>query len=70
MQGLHDYQEKFLKDAGVGFKVQTEEFVSDEYLEQYEYRHPALVSSGEADMINSCMPASADYFGRYLCSRV
>ena len=29
MQGLHDYQEKFLNDAGVQYKIQTEEFVSD-----------------------------------------
>lgn len=30
LQGLHDYQERFLKDVGVEFKVQTEEFVSDD----------------------------------------
>ena len=30
LQGLHDYQERFLKAVGVEFKVQTEEFVSDD----------------------------------------
>ena len=29
MQSLHDYQAKFLDDLGVNYKVQTENFVSD-----------------------------------------
>ncbi len=38
LQGLHDYQEKFLKDTGVGFKVQTEEFISDDEMRAVHYR--------------------------------
>lgn len=32
LQKLHDYQEKFLKDMNVDYKVQTDEFVSDSEL--------------------------------------
>lgn len=30
LQGLHDYQERFLNDMGVSYKVQTDRFVTDD----------------------------------------
>jgi arginase len=35
LQPLHDYQEKFLKDVGVNFKIQDKEFVSDEEIKAF-----------------------------------
>ena len=29
LQPIHDYQKKFLDDAGINYKIQTEEFISD-----------------------------------------
>ena len=40
LQGLHDYQQKFLDDAGVDYSVQTEAFVSDEVILDFLSRHP------------------------------
>ncbi len=39
----------------------TQKFLKEKYLEQYEYRHPDLISTGEADMINSYIPAQCPY---------
>lgn len=41
LQELHDYQEQFLNDLQVKYKIQTEEFVSDDeiisFVQQYEH---------------------------------
>lgn len=38
LQGLHDYQEQFLRNAKVNFKVQTEEFVSEKEILEFTER--------------------------------
>ena len=35
LQPLHNYQEKFLKDIGVNFKIQDKEFVSNEEIKTF-----------------------------------
>lgn len=35
LQGLHDYQEKFLKDADIDYKIQTEEFISNNEIKEF-----------------------------------
>ncbi len=35
LQPLHNYQEKFLKDVGVNFKIQDKEFVSNEEIKTF-----------------------------------
>lgn len=35
LQPLHNYQEKFLKDVGVNFKIQDKEFVSNEEIKAF-----------------------------------
>lgn len=42
LQGLHDYQRKFLDDAGVDYAVQTEAFVSDERILAFLTEHPQV----------------------------
>ncbi len=55
LQGLHDYQEKFLKDAGVGFKVQTEEFVSDDEMRAFMDRFDHILIHLDIDVLDAAL---------------
>ncbi len=41
LQGLHDYQKKFLDDLNVDYKIQTKEFVTDQEIRAFakKFRH-------------------------------
>lgn len=52
LQGLHDFQEKFLEDAGVDFKVQTEAFVSEEELQAFIDRFDHILVHLDIDVLD------------------
>lgn len=43
LQGLHDYQKKFLDDTGVNYKVQTDAFVSEEDIRAFAKRFDCVL---------------------------
>ena len=53
LQGLHDYQEKFLKDMGVDFKVQTEEFVPDDEIRDFMKRFDHILVHLDIDVLDA-----------------
>lgn len=55
LQGLHDYQEKFLKDMGVDFKVQTEEFVSDNEIRDFMNRFEHILVHLDIDVLDASL---------------
>ena len=55
LQGLHDYQEKFLKDMGVDFKVQTEEFVSDDEIRAFMNRFEHILLHLDIDVLDAAL---------------
>lgn len=55
LQGLHDYQKKFLQDAGVDFKVQTEEFVSDEEIRTFMNRFEHVLIHLDIDVLDASL---------------
>lgn len=52
LQGLHDYQRKFLDDAGVDCAVQTEAFVSDERILAFLTEHPQVFVHLDIDVLD------------------
>lgn len=52
LQGLHDYQRKFLDDAGVDYAVQTEAFVSDERILTFLTEHPQVFVHLDIDVLD------------------
>lgn len=52
LQGLHDYQRKFLDDAGVDYAVQTEAFVSDERILAFLTEHPQVFVHPDIDVLD------------------
>lgn len=52
LQGLHDYQQKFLDDAGVDYAVQTEAFVSDERILAFLTGHPQVFVHLDIDVLD------------------
>lgn len=52
LQGLHDYQQQFLDDAGVDYSVQTEAFVSDERILEFLARHPQVFVHLDIDVLD------------------
>lgn len=52
LQGLHDYQPKFLDDAGVDYAVQTEAFVSDERILAFLTEHPQVFVHLDIDVLD------------------
>ena len=55
LQGLHDYQEKFLKDMGVDFKVQTDEFVSDDEIRAFMNRFDHILVHLDIDVLDASL---------------
>ena len=55
LQGLHDYQERFLKDAGVDFKVQTGEFVSDDEIRAFMNRFDHILIHLDIDVLDATL---------------
>ena len=55
LQGLHDYQEKFLEDMGVDFKIQTEEFVSDDEIRAFMNRFEHILVHLDIDVLDAAL---------------
>lgn len=53
LQELHDYQEKFLKDMNVDYKVQTEEFVSNNEIKNFIQRFDHLLVHLDIDVLDA-----------------
>lgn len=53
LQKLHNYQEKFLKDAGVNFKVQTEDFLSIEEIIEFMDRFDHILVHLDIDVLDA-----------------
>ena len=52
LQRLHDYQEKFLKDVGVKFKIQDKEFVSDEEIKSFMNQFENILVHLDIDVLD------------------
>ena len=52
LQPLHDYQEKFLKDVGVNFKIQDKEFLNDEEIETFFKRFEHILIHLDIDVLD------------------
>lgn len=52
LQPLHDYQEKFLKDVGVGYKVQDQAFVTDGEISDFISRFEHILVHFDIDVLN------------------
>lgn len=68
LQGLHDYQEAFLKEANVNYKVQTEEFVSNDEIIDFihQFDHTLLhldIDVLDATLFHSTYFANKDLVG-------
>lgn len=53
LQGLHDYQEAFLKNAGVDYRVQTEAFVSNQEIEEFMARFDHIFVHLDIDVLDA-----------------
>lgn len=53
LQSLHDYQEQFLKDMNVDYKVQTEEFVSDHEIKEFVDRFDHILVHLDIDVLDA-----------------
>ncbi|MGN0244381.1 MAG: arginase family protein [Oscillospiraceae bacterium] len=52
LQTLHDYQEKFLKDIGVSYKVQDKTFVDDETVRTFISRFDHILIHFDIDVLD------------------
>ena len=52
LQGLHDYQEKFLRDAGVPYRAQTDSFVPDEEIRAFMGRFEHILVHFDIDVLD------------------
>ena len=53
LQGLHDYQRKFLEDMSVEFKIQTEEFVSNDEIRAFMNRFEHILVHLDIDVLDA-----------------
>ena len=52
LQPLHDYQEKFLKDVGVDYKVQDQAFVTDEEIGAFMQKFDHILVHFDIDVLD------------------
>jgi len=52
LQAMHDYQEKFLTDTGVNFRIQDKEFVSDEEIRTFAKRFDHVLVHFDIDVLD------------------
>lgn len=52
LQGLHDYQERFLKDAGVDYMVQNQTFISDDAIKAFMKRFDYILVHFDIDVLD------------------
>lgn len=52
LQSLHDYQEKFLKDMNVNYKIQDKEFVSDDEIKSFMSHFDHILVHFDIDVLD------------------
>jgi len=52
LQGLHDYQEKFLNDVGVKYKIQDKEFLSDREIQEFMSKFDNILVHFDIDVLD------------------
>jgi len=52
LQKIHDYQEKFLNEVGVKYKIQDKEFVSDEEIQEFMSRFDHILVHFDIDVLD------------------
>lgn len=52
LQDVHDYQRNFLDDMGVGYKIQTEEFVTDQEIRAFAGRFDHILVHFDIDVLD------------------
>lgn len=52
LQPVHDYQERFLKDAGINYKVQDQAFVSDEEITSFMRKFDHILVHFDIDVLD------------------
>lgn len=55
LQGLHDYQERFLKEMGVDYEVQTEKAISYETIRQFMHRFDHMLVHLDIDVLDASL---------------
>ncbi len=55
LQELHSYQEKFLKDMGVDYRVQTEAFISDDEIKAFLGRFDHILVHLDIDVLDASL---------------
>lgn len=55
LQGLHDYQEEFLKNLSVNYKTQTEKFVSDDEIKAFVSRYDHILVHLDIDVLDAAL---------------
>lgn len=55
LQGLHDYQERYLNDMNVDYKVQTEEFISDDEIKNFMDRFDHILVHLDIDVLDATL---------------
>lgn len=55
LQGLHDYQEKFLKDRNVAYSVQTEKVISDDTIKNFMCRFDHMLIHLDIDVLDASL---------------
>lgn len=53
LQGLHDYQENFLRDMNVNYSVQTEQFVSENEIRDFMRRFDHILIHLDIDVLDA-----------------
>lgn len=52
LQDLHDYQKKFLDNIGANYKIQTDEFVSDDEIRAFAKRFDHILVHFDIDVLD------------------
>lgn len=66
LQNIHDYQEKFLKDMNVSYKIQAEEFISNEEIKSFAGRFSHLLVHLDIDVLDAGLFHSTYFANRDL----
>ena len=53
LQELHGYQERFLRERNVSYKIQTEEFVSDDEIKDFTSRFDHILIHLDIDVLDA-----------------
>ncbi|MFR1517845.1 MAG: arginase family protein [Clostridia bacterium] len=55
LQGLHDYQKKFLEDRGIDFRIQTAEFISENEIKRFICRFDQILVHMDIDVLDASL---------------